>query len=619
MARTRKETRDARRESVLRLSEVLFGKKFASAALLTACAFFAVGTGAFGQTVSGKQLTISENTRLRTISDDIKSVLFTGDYVLTLSEPQDVAAVFLSQSPGKGTIALEGTSESADWTFNGNSSGWSGTTIVGPGASLAYAAGVSNPGGAYTSTGAGAYATTVLTEGATLKVSAVGSGEVKIGALATGRYVSPGNATVDVDGSNTLSVYDGLAVVDSVELIKTGTGTLQLLANGSKTETTGGKTKTAPATTFELGLLGIKEGTFRIKSGTGDVNSASITAHGILVNSGATLDIQKCGTIELTGSAGETVFYAGDASTVNIYVNQDGNTCFKATSFNTYIQLESATINIIAEQGTSVPQTMTIFTAEGVGQTTYDVASLRIQDNFIGRRYVVDEAASNSEKLVVKTQEATKFASLFKKPNEIAVGGAIDRKVASGKYTAEEYKILEILEANQKNLDVSSLTGEIHASTVGYAYLNNFMMQRALFSVLRSNTLTAYSNATAGATSSSTAPTNYQQTNINTSAPAGVQNGGVVEISPPAGYGYNGYPAGAQPGYYGAQLDAPSYSTLETIRAQAEYGDPGTLIYSAWLTGVAGNLKAKDNDCLGYDGKKSGFLAGLDVFGSCDC
>ncbi len=640
--------------------------------LLVLAAALAFGTTANAQT--GTQLTVDSNKNLAHIDGGVSSIVFTGAYALTLSDGQTLTPIFLNQATGAILNLGTGSTTGQTWRVAGNSPRWTGTTVLGSGNELVLGTDVANPLGAFSTDGSTAFGTLELQNGATLKVAADAPNanpqtsqspqtaqtppktnvETRIGALRTASNVSGTqleNATVDVEAGRTLTVENGLSVDSQIGLSKVGDGVLQLLANAPKTPvgpgTSGsGSGSTAKATTaFSLGRLNVGAGTFRIANGTGKVDDAQITATAIAVGNGATLDLRKRGTIQLAGSAGEVVFSAADGSTVNIYANADGSTAFQATTYNTYINLGAATLDVVSDlQGDAALKSLTVFTTEGVGQTTYSADALNVVDNVLGKRYVVDLNASNAEKLVLALEDAPTFASVATTPNERSLGAALDQKIASGNYSASERRFLERLENGGRAVPFSQLTGELHASTVGFAYLNNLTTTQTLLDRLRSNSLVAY-----GGGASSVAPMNYE-------ANGGLYQGGAAGgyfdtngvyqyetgtdpygsgVAPiyETGYGTQiegGYengvvptgtvPAGVDGGYPTAPLGRRQYSTLSTLRGQAQYGDPGTLIYSAWFAALGGSVDAKERKSANpYDGDQIGFLTGPDLFGSCDC
>lgn len=646
--------------------------------LLVLAAALALGTAATpANAQTGTQLTVDSNKNLAHIDGGVSSIVFTGAYALTLSDGQTLTPILLNQSTGAILNLGTGSTTGQTWRVAGNSPRWTGTTVLGSGNELVLGTDVANPLGAFATDGSSPFGTLELQNGSTLKVAAdaplaeepqtpqspqtaqtaqtpsEANVETKIGALRTASNASGSqleNATVDVDAGRTLTVENGLSVDSQVGLTKVGDGVLQLLANAPKTPvgpgTSGSGTgSTAKATTaFSLGRLNVGAGTFRIADGTGKVDDAQITATAIAVGNGATLDLRQAGTVQLAGNAGEVVFSAADGSTVNIYANANGSTAFQATTYNTYINLGAATLDVVSDlQGDAALKSLTVFSTEGVGQTTYSAETLAVVDNVLGKRYVVDLTASNAEKLVLALEDSPTFASVATTPNERSLGAALDRKIASGNYSDAERAFLDNLEKNQSALPYSQLTGEIHASTVGFAYLNNLTTTQTLFDRLRSNSLVAY-----GGGASSVAPMNYEAGAPYQGGAAGGYfdtNGmyqyetgtdpygsGVAPIYE-TGYGTQiegGYENGLVPngtvpgavdgGYQTAPLGRRQYSTLSTLRGQAQYGDPGTLIYSAWFAALGGSVDAKERKGANpYDGDQLGFLTGLDLFGSCDC
>ncbi|MBQ2790278.1 MAG: hypothetical protein IJE97_11635, partial [Thermoguttaceae bacterium] len=501
--------------------------------LAAALAFGTASTSANAQT--GTQLTVDSNKNLAHIDGGVSSIVFTGAYALTLSDGQTLTPIFLNQATGAILNLGTGSTTGQTWRVAGNSPRWTGTTVLGSGNELVLGTDVANPLGAFSTDGSTAFGTLELQNGATLKVAADAPNanpqtsqssqtaqtppktnvDTRIGALRTASNASGTqleNATVDVEAGRTLTVENGLSVDANVGLSKVGDGVLQLLANAPKTPvgpgTSGSGTgSTAKATTaFSLGRLNVGAGTFRIANGTGKVDDAQITATAIAVGNGATLDLRKAGTVQLAGNAGEVVFSAADGSTVNLYANANGSTAFQATTYNTYINLGAATLDVVSDlQGNAALQSLTVFSTEGVGQTTYSAETLSVVDNVLGKRYVVDLNASNAEKLVLALEDSPTFASVAKTPNERSLGAALDKKIASGNYSASERAFLDKLEKNQNAVPYSQLTGEIHASTVGFAYLNNLTTTQTLLDRLRSNSLVAY-----GGGASSVAPMNYE-------------------------------------------------------------------------------------------------------------
>ncbi|MBR4977066.1 MAG: hypothetical protein IKY61_08415, partial [Thermoguttaceae bacterium] len=619
--------------------------------LLVLAAALALGTTT-ANAQTGTQLTVDSNQNLGRLDGGVSSVVFTGAYALTLSDGQTLTPILLNQAAGAVLNLGTGSTTGQTWRVSGNSPRWTGTTVLGSGNELVLGTDVANPLGAFTTDGSTAFGSLTLQDGSTLKVAADApvapqtpstsqtsqttqtaqtapkkDVETKIGALKTtaSETEAKGDATVDVDAGRTLTVENGLAVDANVGLSKVGDGTLQFLANAPQTTTGTGSTKGTNA--FALGRLNVGAGTFRIADGTGKVDDAQITATAIAVGNGATLDLRKAGTVQLAGNAGEVVFSAADGSTVNLYANANGSTSFQATTYNTYINLGAATLDVVSDlQGNAALKSMTVFTTEGVGQTTYDAQKLNVVDNVLGKRYVVDLNASNAEKLVLALEDAPTFKSLGKTPNERSLGAALDKKIASGKYTDAERAFLDKLENNQRAVPYSQLTGELHASTVGFVYMNNLTTTQTLFDRLRANSLVAY-----GGGASSVAPMNYE---ASAPYPGGAAGGyfdanGLYQyetgtdpygsgVAPIYETGYEtqlegGYPNGGVPGgaYENVPMGRRQYSTLSTLRGQAQYGDPGTLIYSAWFAALGGAVDAKERKGANpYDGEQFGFLTG---------
>ena len=242
---TRKTNGDARRYASLSTT------RFWSRALLCGAGAFLFASGlAQAQTTiptapsSASQLTISKTTEKDVLEDNLTSVVFTGPYVLTLKDGQTIRPVFISRETGAVLRLGDGTEETTGnvWTMTGNSPSWDGTTNVLSGNTLALAAGVANPAGAWSETNAGSYATVSLYDGATLKLPprAVGSdgqpqaGETKIGKLTTSSRTDAtiyDPAVVEVGANQNLIVENGLDVDANVGVVKRGTGKEDLRRN----------------------------------------------------------------------------------------------------------------------------------------------------------------------------------------------------------------------------------------------------------------------------------------------------------------------------------------------------------------------------------------------------
>lgn len=669
--------------------------------------------------VTESQLTIGSNTELSSISDGVGSIVFTGPHSLILDDGQTLRAILVSKEDGANLILGNGDKQGQSWTFTANNPSWSGTIDVLTGNELTIAGGNANPLGSYSESLTNSFATLNLYDGSTFKLPAkeVGAngqpvaGETRIGALMTDSLNdadSELDAVVNVGNEQTLTVEDGLYVSPTAGLTKLGGGTLQFLVNGnvSKQATSDGVATDMDVTTFNFGDTLINAGKVVLKSGTMDISETDIDASSLWVADGAELDIQYAGKIEIAGRAGDVVFSADDGSKIDLYVDGEGSTSFVATTYNTYIDVGETTLNVNSTvKGSKAPTSMTVFSTENVGQTFYDADKIKVTDNLLGKNYVVDVENSTDQTLLLKLEKNKSLSDSGKTGNQRALGEYLDRTIDSEKYTDAEYKFLDRLEKDIDKVDFSKISGELHASTVGFMYMNNFTTTQSLFDMLRNNSLVAYS-----AQNSSVSPMNYGEGQYG--ARGGAANGafdngrliynedansygpGVVPIynnqgqpvySDPTytgavyngenygngvggmsgasyysgesefnnmnGYGGATYNGGYDPGFnggyesnYGNGFSSYNYgranrlsvwdysfgldsaaerSTLVTTRAQeggVQYGDPGTLIYSAWLMAVGGAQDAEvHKDAYGYTGKQGGFLAGLDLFCSCDC
>lgn len=153
--------------------------------------------------------------------------------------------------------------------------------------------------------------------------------------------------------------------------------------------------------------------------------------------------------------------------------------------------------------------------------------------------------------------------------------------------------------------------GEIYASSISFFYMNNYLRMQSLSEQLRRVPLVAFSEAATSNQVPVPVPGNpgtgygagyggYDTGGMNT-APYGP---GYAPIYGDPSMGYNGTPM--QSGIYRGQ--------------GSNYGDPGTLIYSAFAQIMAGKGKVSERKgSLGYDADQRGIMAGLDLFGCTDC
>ncbi|MBP5620953.1 MAG: hypothetical protein J6X44_02950, partial [Thermoguttaceae bacterium] len=490
------------------------GKTVAIAAIL-----YALGACApvWAQNTAQSQLSIGTNTSADSIDDDISSILFTGPYALTLSEGQTLRAVLVSKEAGAALNLGDREIQGQEWRLVSNSPSWIGTINVLSGNSLVLPNGAANPVGAYSETNSTPYSTVSLYNGASFKLPARAfavtglpvPGEVKIGELTTERlkdtqFQDP--AVVDVGAEQTLTVENGLDVDPSVGLKKTGSGTLQFLVNGTEKTIVSedGIASISNVTAFDFGRFYLENGKVTLQTGTMDVNDAVINASSISVGPTATLDIQQAEEIEIAGNPGDVVFNAADGSTINFYVDEFGSTSYVATTYNTYMKLGATTLNVETDlRGKALPTSMVVFSTQDVGQTIYDIDTIDVTDTLLGRRYVVDPFASTADQLVLSLEKTEPLANIGKTPNEKAMGKYFDALVESDRYNDDEYLFLSKVEDFRDFASYETVTGELHASTPAFMYLNNFMTTQTLFDMLRNNTLVAYSG------DSSVAPMDY--------------------------------------------------------------------------------------------------------------
>ncbi|MBQ9874510.1 MAG: autotransporter outer membrane beta-barrel domain-containing protein [Thermoguttaceae bacterium] len=656
-------------------------------ALALVCALLTTVGAAFAQMSS--QLTIGSNTTRVTVEKatvdsgekEYTSIEFAGPYALTLRDGETIKTILVSRQPGASLILGDGDVQGQNWRIASNNQSWYGSIVVETGNTLSVSGGVANPLGAYAQDNrTSSYGSLVLYNGANFQLPAreIGfngvpiNGETRIGALVTATHndsVNQDPAVVNVGAGQTLSVENGLFVDPSSKLTKTGAGTLQFLANGTQkpTTTSSGVEVLSDITSFNFGDADIQNGTLTLKDGSMQVGDAEVHISSIHVRSGATLDVQYAGKIELEGSGG-VVFEADDDAVINLYVDKNDSTSYVATGDNAYMVLGATTLNIDSSvRGADLPETMTVFSARDVGQVLYNndrsIKDIKVVDNLLGKSYVVDEEKSTGSTLALKLKRNDGFSTIGKTPNERELGNYLDRFVDSDSYNDDEYRFLRDLEENMSNLDLSKITGELHASTVGFTYMNNLTATQTLFDTLRNNALVAYSG------DSAVAPMDYEEGNFGRGSQSnGYQalpdsfdqqplyyntdtnsyGPGVVPISNTGAYTeqpvldggiYNGETYGTGTGgMSGGSFDPNGYntydsgynfgwtgetqaSTLSTYRGQeTTYGDPGTLIYSAWLAVLGGSMRAREHKSApGYNGKQGGLLLGLDLFCSCDC
>ncbi len=658
---------------------------------------------AFADTKIAK--TIDQDTSLPFIEPEVSSVVFEGPYALTLVNGQTLNVAFtakkLDESAKRPSVVFgqDKSTTKQTWTLVNSSPAWIGVFNVQNGNTLEVKSTGSNPLGKYSTTNEGDFSLVSLNAGATLRLSAVlqnddvpFENEVKMGGLLTGVEERSGDVvTIDVETKQTLTVENGAALNGTV--VKKGEGTLQILVNkylnwdkyvsdaaGIRQETIATSASSnfnaseSVTTPVIIDSLTVQSGVFRVAQGTGLIQDSNLSINSISLNADTTLDVEYAGTIKLTGGESTLVFSADDGSIVNLYVDKNGYTSYVSEDFNAHMKVGAVTLVVDSEpHQQNVAQEMTVFAATNQGTVDYDASKIKVVDNLLGRYYVLDSEKSNDSKIVLTQKEEEKFGDLGKTSNERSAGASIDSAVSGGNYSQAQFDLLSKLDENRERLDFSSMTGELHASTVGFMYMNNLTTTQTLFEHMRNKQLVAYSGGSAVAPMNygSGAGTSSQQNNgayyggasggafdqgpLYYNADANSYAPGVVPIynSPDVGSYQTGYPSDSGymgGGYTGGVYNGETYSeggyeygngayvptggsydlgwngakqrsTLATLRGQeAEYGDPGTLIYSAWATSLGGSLEAKlHKDALAYKGTQAGILGGLDLFGSCDC
>lgn len=156
----------------------------------------------------------------------------------------------------------------------------------------------------------------------------------------------------------------------------------------------------------------------------------------------------------------------------------------------------------------------------------------------------------------------------------------------------------------------TNLAGQVSADGIAFNYLNNYLMMMQVYEHLRNVPLVTYHGETQSGPASAGYP-GYSTGGMNT-APYGPGYAPAYEQSIYNG-GYSGYDQNGQP-------ISLSGDGSDIFRGQAQYGDPGTLIYSLWGGVIGGSGEVKKHDEVpGYDTEQFGGLVGLDLFCSSDC
>lgn len=203
---------------------------------------------------------------------------------------------------------------------------------------------------------------------------------------------------------------------------------------------------------------------------------------------------------------------------------------------------------------------------------------------------------SNSESITDKEVEAVVLSDLDE--GNMTVSEASATGTVSSLLPEPDYEVIHS----------SYFSGEIYASSISFHYMNNFMMLQTAMNHFRDVDLMAYNGT-------QQQPSNSGGQNTGTPYGAGYGTGGYDTA--PYGPGYAPmYEDPSMGGYNGAPME----SVINRGQQQVNYGDPGTLIYSGWLTGFwgDGNIKERGGEA-GYDTDRAGGMIGLDLFGCTDC
>ncbi|MBR5626944.1 MAG: autotransporter outer membrane beta-barrel domain-containing protein, partial [Thermoguttaceae bacterium] len=252
-----------------------------------------------------------------------------------------------------------------------------------------------------------------------------------------------------------------------------------------------------------------------------------------------------------------------------------------------------------------------LFSTAETGQVVYD-PNLRITDNILGKSYSLDSTNTDSTKLIAVASNSEQFINSASTPNERAVATYLDDAILNGNYDRSQYAMLSELENNPT--EIYQLEGEIYASATEMRMQSTYLTVHNIYEQLRNVPLVTY-------TGNGTVPDNGNGT-VAPVAPSSYEAGyGNYETggwdTAPYGTGYApAYEPGSPLGYN------PNIGTGRSViqRGQAQYGDPGTLIYSAWFNVLGSTGTVKEHvDQLGYDTKQAGAVVGMDLFGCTDC
>ncbi|MDO5565202.1 MAG: autotransporter domain-containing protein [Planctomycetia bacterium] len=564
--------------------------------------------------LQSQTLPITEATSMTaTELSSYSTVDFKGEYVLTITgDGGKITPVFISPTVTTTSAATvqfgsTGTTNDAVWDLTKSSSSWSGVFDVYEGtlqvsSAGKYALGLWNDG-----SGTGTYATVNVQGGSSLDVlasTAMGNLTISDTVTTTLKETIITPAEILVAADKTLTVQNGIDNGSTLpggtiqNIIKTGKGSLVGVSNSLNP-------------VFNLGNIDIDNGTFTLKSGSTSINDATLSINSLTVGADGSLDIQRTNQVVEVGS-----LYLEAGSDVNIYVDSAAGTY---TSFNATDEViigtvgalaedEGALFNIISDNAAAAPDSMTLITTDST--LTATPANIIVTDNILGKSYTA--SLSDDEKsLIVTASNSDQFLPRATTTNTRNVAKYLDNAIAKNQYGGM-YNVLSQLENNASQL--RQVTGEIHASNIAFQFMNNYLTVQHVNEQLRNIPLITYSGQAARQTGNTMLPGVNTNTGGWDTAPYGPGYAPAYDPQQP----YNTVPEQSQPvGFYHSSIfDEPGTGL---VRGQCP-GDPGTLIYSAWLSLIGSKGETKNRgDMFGYDTERYGGIFGLDLFGSSDC
>ncbi|MDO5552652.1 MAG: autotransporter domain-containing protein [Planctomycetia bacterium] len=543
-------------------------------------------------------LTIDADTTDPANFDTYSAVQWNGAFSLSLTESGELnQALINTDQPGAVLELGDGTGPSVWAITTGNSSKWTGYTHILDGSALTVSSTKTYALGNYSTTGGmTGYAMLGMDDDSLLDIDAdVDAGQILIGPEST--VASPDEAEIDIAAGKTLTVHNGLTLGNGSTLTKSGAGTLQL------------RTTTNAAISLENADLVIEEGMFSVVKGNASFKDVIYDTESDIANyvggdytvmNNGTLDIQNPGEMVVdslnVASGGSINFYVNTATGKNTLYNvSDG-------ADTGTVDIDQATFNIVSDLNGKTPNKLSLIYSEG-NNGTGDATNIIITDNILGKHYVLQ--ATDDGNFVVVSDNSEKLTPHATTTNTYNEAVYLDNAIDNGQYSSSMYGNLSTLIQNPTGM--KQLTGELYASAIGREFMNNIMVEQAVFEHLRAVPLATWTGS-----SSVAAPGTYPYGD----SAAGYSTGGLDTA--PYGPGYapvyeNGMPLGE------VMRQESVFDDGSIYRGQ-ELGDPGTLIYSAWGTLLSGRGSTKNHgEYYGYDSRMAGGLLGLDLFCSSDC